>query len=209
VSPSILRLGRFEAVGVGFDAALRDALVPAVDGVPGLRALFGGRLGPGHGGARVVATVWSSGDDLEAAERAGSAVVHVGTDLVPGSPAGVPETFPVVLEVEAARDAPITIVRVVRGRTRPGELEGYLDDARAGVLGDHATGGGPLALYLTADAPDRFLTLSLWGAWSHVEAATGADHRHVDRTRHAERLASWTTEHYEVVPGLAVIRPGG
>ena len=69
---------------------------------------------------------------------------------------------------------------------------------------------GPLALYLAIDPPDRFVTLSLWGGWSHVEAATGADLEHVERTRHEERLATWTAEHYEVVPGLAVvISPGG
>ena len=88
-----------------------------------------------------------------------------------------------------------------RGSPAPGQLDGYLDEARAGTLADRAIGEGPLALYLAVDPPDRFVTLSLWGGWSHVEAATGADHEHVDRTRHAERLVTWTAEHYEVIPG--------
>ena len=98
-------------------------------------------------------------------------------------------------------------MRVVSGITRAGQLDGYLDEARAGTLADRAIGEGPLALYLAVDPPDRFVTLSLWGGWSHVEAATGADHEHVDRTRHAERLVTWTAEHYEVIPGLAVVDP--
>ena len=117
--------------------------------------------------------------------------------------------LPIALELDAAVDARIAIIRLVRGVTRPGELDAYLDDAREGVLSDRSTGGGPLAFYLAIDPPDRFVTLSLWGGWSHVEAATGADHEHVERTRHEERLVSWTAEHYEVVPGLGVIRPEG
>ena len=128
----------------------------------------------------------------------------------PGRPAGSPGGRPRCGRSREPEDgARIAIIRVVRGVTRPGELEAYLDDARAGVLGDRSTGGGPLALYLAIDPPDRFLTLSLWGSWSHVEAATGADHEHVERTRHEERLVTWSAEHYEVVPGLAMVRGEG
>jgi heme-degrading monooxygenase HmoA len=92
-------------------------------------------------------------------------------------------------------------------RHRPGgAADAYVDAAREGTLADRAAGTGPLALWLAVDRPDRFVTLSLWGDWAHVEAATGADVHRVDRTRHAERLAGWNAEHFEVIPGLAVIR---
>lgn len=209
MSPSVLRLVRFDAAGAGFDAALRDALSPELDVVPGLRAAIGGRMGPGQEGARLVATVWSSEAAVQAAVDARSAIVLLDPGILPGTPGGPPEVLPVALEVEPEDGARIVIIRVVRGVTRSGELAAYLDDARAGVLNDRSTGGGPLALYLAIDPPDRFLTLSLWGSWSHVEAATGADHEHVERTRHQERLATWTAEHYEVVPGIAMVRGGG
>ena len=120
---------------------------------------------------------------------------------------GLVERLPVAVTLEPAEASRISILRVVSGITRAGQLDGYLDEARAGTLADRAIGEGPLALYLAVDPPDRFVTLSLWGGWSHVEAATGADHEHVDRTRHAERLATWTAEHYEVIPGLALVDP--
>ncbi len=209
MSQSVLRLVRFDAAGAGFDAALRDALAPELAAVPGLRAAIGGRMGPGQEGARLVATAWSSEATMQAAVDAGSAITLKDPGVLPGSPGGPPEVLPVAVEVEPEDGARIAIIRVVRGVTRPGELGAYLDDARAGVLGDRSTGGGPLALYLAIDPPDRFLTLSLWGSWSHVEAATGADHEHVERTRHEERLVTWSAEHYEVVPGLAMVRGEG
>ena len=209
MGPSLLRLTRFDAAGAGFDAALRDRLAPAIGQAPGLHAVIGGRMGPGQDGPRLVATVWTSREAMEAAMAAGSTIADADPDLLPGSASGPAEVLPIALQLDAAVDARIAIIRVVRGVTRPGQLDGYLDDARAGVLADRSTGGGPLAFYLATDPPDRFVTLSLWGGWSHVEAATGADHEHVERTRHADRLASWTAEHFEVVPGLAVVRPEG
>ena len=206
--PSILRMTRFDAAGAGFDTALRDRLAPVIGDVPGLHAVIGGRMGPGQDGPRLVATVWTSREAMEAAIGAGSAIPDSDPAVLPGS-SGPTDVLPIALQLDAAVDARIALIRVVRGVTRPGELDAYLDDARSGVTADRSSGGGPLAFYLATDPPDRFVTLSLWGGWSHVEAATGADVRHVERTRHEERLASWTTEHYEVVPGLAVVRPEG
>ena len=202
---SVLLLVRFRAVGAGFDAALRDALSPGIGLAPGLRAVFAGRMGPGDDGERLLASVWADNDAAQAAIDADRAPVPLGG--IHGTRDGLVERLPVAVTLEPADASRISILRVVSGVTRAGQLDGYLDEARAGTLADRAVGEGPLALYLAVDPPDRFVTLSLWGGWSHVEAATGADHEHVDRTRHAERLATWTAEHYEVIPGLAVIEP--
>jgi hypothetical protein len=203
---SILLLVRFRAVGAGFDAALRDALQPGTCLAPGLRAVFAGRMGPGDEGERLLASVWADDDAAQAAVDADRAPVPL-VGALHGTPDGLVERLPVAVTLEPAEASRISIMRVVSGITRAGQLDGYLDEARAGTLADRAIGEGPLALYLAVDPPARFVTLSLWGGWSHVEAATGADHEHVDRTRHAERLATWTAEHYEVIPGLAVVDP--
>ncbi len=71
VRPSILRLTRFDAAGAGFDTALRDRLAPVIGDVPGLHAVIGGRMGPGQDGPRLVATVWTSREAMEAAIGAG------------------------------------------------------------------------------------------------------------------------------------------
>jgi hypothetical protein len=206
---SVLRLVRFNAVGAGFDAALRAALAPALAGVPGLRTAVAGRIGPGEDGERLLVSVWDDEDALRAAVRSSTAAALAHPGWLHGTPAGPADVLPVAIEVEPALDAAISIVRVLSGTTKPGELGAYTANAREGTLRDRAAGEGALALYLGAEPPCRFVTVSLWGRWSHVETATGADHEHVDRTRHAERLATWTAEHYEVIPGLAMVRPAG
>jgi len=203
---SVLLLVRFHAVGAGFDAALRHALRPGIGVAPGLCAVFAGRMGPGDEGERLLASVWADDDAAEAAIDADRAPIPL-VGALHGTPDGLVERLPVAVTLEPAEASRISIMRVVSGITRAGQLDGYLDEARAGTLADRAIGEGPLALYVAVDPPDRFVTLSLWGGWSHVEAATGADHEHVDRTRHAERLATWAVDHYEVIPGLAVVDP--
>ncbi len=201
----VLRLVRFRAVTAGFDAALRDALAPGIGLAPGLRAVFAGRMGPGGDGERLLASVWAGGDAVRAAIDADRAPIAADVAALHGTQDGLAEGLSVAVVLKPVEPSRISIMRVVSGITRAGQLDDYVEDARAGTLADRALGEGPLALYLAIDPPDRFVTLSLWGGWSHVEAATGADHEHVDRTRHAERLATWTAEHYEVIPGLAMV----
>ena len=64
----------------------------------------------------------------------------------------------------------------VPGEVRPGELEAYIAETEAGTLADAAAGRGPAVLYLAADPPDRFVTISLWPSWQ--------THRRRDRRRH-------------------------
>lgn len=203
----VLRLVRFGPVTPGFDAGLREALETALDDVPGLRTVSVGRVGPGEDGERVLATVWDDEAALAAAIAAGAPVAVEAPASVHDTAAGPALSWPVEVELEPIEGVATSILRVLSGTTHPGQLEAYARQAREGARGDRAAGEGPLAMYLAVDPPDRFVTLSLWGGWSHVETATGADHEHVDRTRHADRLRNWTAQHYEVVPGLALLRP--
>ena len=98
------------------------------------------------------------------------------------------------------------IVRLFEGQVRPGELDAYVDDARAGTLLDAAAGSGPMALYLARRTADAFVTLSVWPDWSTLQDATGGDVERPIATRHAHRLVAWHAEHYESIPGLTPAR---
>lgn len=205
MDPTVLRLFRFRPSGAGFDATVRDVLIPDLLRLPGIRGVFAGRVGPDEIGDRIIASLW----ETEAEMTSG-----LGLDLEPGvfHPELVPDTTDRRVDVRRIAfalppdsTADVGIIRVVEGTTRPGQLAAYVAEARDGTLDDRAAGFGPRGLYLAVEEPDRFLTLSLWDAWSHVEAATGADVNRVDRTRHRDRLVDWTAEHYEVVPGIAVV----
>ena len=98
----------------------------------------------------------------------------------------------------------VTILRLVRGRVRPGELDAYIEEARLGTAADMAGRDGPCGLYLATEAEDAFVTLSMWPSWDGLLAATGGDYRRPVATRHAERLVSWDAEHFEALPGLPV-----
>jgi hypothetical protein len=98
---------------------------------------------------------------------------------------------------------PPTLLRLFRGTVRSGELEAYVAEARAGTLADAAAGRGPSALYLAADPPDRFVTVSLWPDWTAIERATGGDIQQPIATRDSARLVEMDVVHYEVVADLA------
>jgi hypothetical protein len=58
--PSVMRLFRFRPASAGFDAILRDVLVPDMLRLPGIRGVFAGRVGPDDAGDRIIASLWSS-----------------------------------------------------------------------------------------------------------------------------------------------------
>lgn len=205
MDPTVLRLFRFRPAGPGFDAAMRDVLIPDLLRLPGLRGVLAGRVGPDEVGDRLIASLWATesqmasglGHDLE------GSLFH--PELVADALDCRLDVLPIAFSLALEPTVDIGIIRVVEGVARPGELPGYVAAVRDGTLADRAAGIGPRALYLGVSEANRFVTLSLWDAWSHVEAATGADTARVDRTRHEERLAAWSAEHYEVVPGIAVV----
>jgi hypothetical protein len=206
----VLRLFRFRPVRKGFDAILRDELIPDLVAFPDLVDVYVGRQGPDEMGDRLVASVWAS--------RAGMSGA-VGDSFEPATfhPEYLGETTDRILEThgldialrfdaaEVDRRLTTGILRLARGHIEPGELDAYREDVRIGTLADAEAGHGPLALYLATEPPDRFLTLSVWSSWSVLEAATGGDVRRPIATRHAERIKDWGAVHYEVLP--SIVRP--
>ena len=144
---SVLLLVRFRAVGAGFDAALRDALRPGIGLAPGLRAVFAGRMGPGDDGERLLASVWADDGAAQAAIDAGRAPIRAGRGA-PRHARTASSTAARRRDARARRGARISILRVVSGITRPGELGRLPRRGPGGNARRPAIGEGPLALYL-------------------------------------------------------------
>jgi hypothetical protein len=188
-----LRLFQFRPVGSGsaFDAAFREPF-RRFCALPGVVVAFVGRHGAADAGERIVASVWDTVDaatgpfELEALDG----IEDVRVELVP-------------VMVADARLPPAdttAILRIFRGSTKPGQLEAYASDVRAGVAADVAAGHGPLALFLAATGPDEFVTISTWPDWDAIAQATGGNVRQPGATRQTGRLRSGAVSHYEVLP---------
>ncbi len=198
----VLRLFRFRSAVPGFDAQIRDVLVPDVVRIPGNLAAYAGRNGADDDGARLIATVWASHEAMVAGVGADvdHGVFH--PELLAGSTDRELHGLAIACALPPDRYAEAGILRLVTGHTRPGAQVAYADAVSAGATADRAAGMGPIALYLGIQAPDRFATLSLWDSWAHLEEATGADIRAVGRTRHEDLLDRWAADHYEAIPGI-------
>src|SRR4051812_44780949 len=161
----------------GFDAQIRDVLIPDVALLPGNLAAYAGRIGPDDDGSRLIATVWESRDAMAAAvgEDFEQPIFH--PELLHGSADRELDVLPVACVLAPERYADAGILRLVTGHIRPGGQDAYVAAVGSGAMADRAAGTGPVALYLGVQAPDRFATLSLWDSWSHLETATGADIR--------------------------------
>jgi heme-degrading monooxygenase HmoA len=186
----------------GFDAQIRDVLIPDVVRIPGNVAAYAGRIGPDDDGTRIIATVWASEEEMAAGVGIDFEAPVFHPELLPGSADRELDVLPIACTLPPDRYADAGILRLVTGHTRPGGQQAYVEAVTAGAAADRDAGVGPIALYLGIQAPDRFATLSLWDSWSHLEAATGADTRAVGRTRHEELLDRWAAEHYEAIPGI-------
>jgi hypothetical protein len=199
----VLRLFRFRSAAPGFDAKIRDVLIPDVVGLPGNLAAYAGRIGPDDDGLRLIATVWESRAAMVASVGAGFEEPVFHPELLPGSTDRRLDVLEMACVLAPDRYADAGILRLVTGHTRAGEANAYTEAAGAGAVADRNAGVGPVALYLAVGEPDGFATLSLWDSWDHLEQATGADTRVVARTRHDELLDHWEAEHYEAIPGIA------
>ena len=175
-------------------------MVPDLVRLPGVIGVHVGRHGPDAIGERLVASIWESDEAM--LEAMGPDVEQ--SRFHPEHLADTTDRSVVVhdlaIAVRTDRPDPERVVRVVRGLVRSGQLDAYVEDARAGTLRDAATQQGPLALYLAPLPPDRFLTLSVWSEWSAIEVSTGAGTRAPSATRHAERLLEVDATHYESLP---------
>lgn len=196
---AVLRVLRFRPLANEFDAILRDEILPVVSRAPGLIDLYAGRQGPDQLGPRVVVSCWSSLATMAAG---------VGRSLDdPAMPTGFREriadpeltVLPVAVTMRHPLERAPAVLRITRGRAKPGQLDRYIAEARHGVLEDVAAGHGPLALHLAADPPLGFVTCSIWPDWASIELATGGQRDRPISTRHRERLEDWAVEHYEVL----------
>ena len=195
----ILRVFRFRPEHPEFDGFLRTEMVADLRRFPGLLDVHIGRRGQDQGGDRIVTTVWADRPSMTAA---------VGESLETSTfhPERLADTTDRTLEILDLRIAlpfevsePPSLLRMFRGEVRPGELDAYVDETRAGTLADAEAGRGPCALYLAVDPPDRFITVSLWPSWQTIEIATGGDVHRPLTTKDTSRLVGMDIAHYEVV----------
>lgn len=206
----VLRLFRFRPSGVGFDAIMRDEIIPDLLALPGLLDVHVGRQGPNEVGERIVASIWTSRDAM---------ATGVGEDFDPPMfhPEHLDRTTDRRLEwlsldahlrfTTPAAAAVGVIIRLGRGQVRPDQLHDYVAEVRRGTRLDAEAGHGPLVLYLATTPPDRFLTLSVWASWVALEQATGGDLRRPVATRHEERIVAFEASHYECLPNLGPPAP--
>ena len=198
----VMRLFSFQPVRIAFDATLRQHMIPALLELPGLVDVYVGRQGPEELGPRLVATIWSSRDAMTAA--VGDSFEHPVflPEYLDETRDRTLEIVPLTFGYRFARPERPGILRVLHGAVLPSDLERYVDEARAGTIEDAEHGRGALALYLARNAPDRFVTLSVWTDWPTLQDATGGDVGRPVATRHARLLTTWTAEHYEAIPEL-------
>ncbi len=178
-------------------------MIPDLRRLSGLLDVHVGRHGPDSIGERLIASIWSSGHAMAqamgpSADIEASIFHPEHLDLTTDRTLAV---HPLEIAFHARVPDAGRILRLVHGRAREGELPTYVAEAREGTERDIASGQGPIALYLAAIAPDRFVTLSVWTGWEPIEASTGAGTHHPQATRHAERLVETAVEHFEVIPG--------
>lgn len=185
-----VRVARAAPAGLGFDAALRTALVPALRAHPFVVELWVGRHGPDELGERAFVALLahetldpdSGGADESATVLAWEPAHRLRVDVV-------------------ARDAPrATILRIARGSVATVDLETYLRDVHDGACRDVERGRGPVRLVVAQTGPVGFMTISTWPDWDAVAAATGASINRPVVTREQHRLNGFAVDHYELLP---------
>jgi hypothetical protein len=197
---TVIRLFRFRPVRPGFDEILRTDLIPDLCVQTGMLGCWSARQGPDELGPRVVVSVWdgasSAGPTLDpASDRFDRRYRDETTDWAS-------ELHPVRMFARFPVDGESRILRVFRGRVRPGELDAYEQEMRVGMEADANGTSGPAAICLAETGPDAFLTVSAWRDWPDIEASTGGDTRRPRATRRPDRLVDWDVSHFEIV-GLA------
>jgi hypothetical protein len=168
-----------------------------------VNAVFAGRRQPEEGGERVIVSVWSSFEAMAEGLDEGRSADPGELAHIPNAEVVTVRALPLAVALEFDRSATPAILRVFSGETRPGLLGEYIDQARAGTYADAMAAHGPTALYLGIDAPDRFVTVSLWTEWDRIATATGGNVRNPVAARHHQLLAGGTAVHFEILPNTA------
>jgi hypothetical protein len=193
----VIRLFTFRPARPAFDEILRNELIPELRSKAGLLDCYSGRQGPDELGQRIVASIWR--DRATMAEAVSETLGVFRPERLEETTDRVLEVMPLRIAETFALDGEPRILRVLRGRVRPGEMDHYEQDVRHGMALDIAGATGPAALYLAEDPPDGFLTMSVWRDWLDIERATGGDVHRPRATRQPERLVAFEVDHYEMV----------
>lgn len=195
---AMLRLFRFRATHAGFDEVLRTTLLPDLMTQAGLVTAYSGRQGPDEIGPRIVASAWTTREAMESAVGPRLGTFH--PELLVDTTDRSLEVLPLVIERRFIAHDEARILRQLRGTVRSGEIDLYVEEARAGTELDARSDHGPCSLFLAKAADDTFVTMSAWRSWHDIELATGGDVRRPRATRHHERLVDWEVDHFEIVP---------
>ena len=181
-----------------FDAGLRDTVLPRMLDDDRVVDVWVGRRGSRDDRARVLASTWI--DDPET--PLGAPIDVAGLRALGGHDVIVDgvEQAPLLIHASFERPEPTRVLRLFHGRVRPGELDAYIEVARAEVLADVEANDGLIGFALGARPPDSFTTVSVWTGWPAIEAATGGNTRTPFVTRNSELLAEFTVAHFEVLP---------
>jgi hypothetical protein len=179
------------------DAALREAIVPRLLDHDEVVDAWIGRQSSRSLRTRVLASTWTAEPQAEPLDL----VVLQGPGVTEGPPI-VDRVDHVALAVHARfdRPEPARILRVFRGRARPGELDDYVAEARSGMSADAEVNDGLIAFALGIEPPDAFIAVSVWTGWSAIEQATGGNTRRPFSTRNADRLVDFRVVHFEILP---------
>ena len=200
--PSVLRLLVFTpSADDGYvDNALRS-LARTLAGLP----LCSIDVGRRHDQARerVIATTWPDVRTMVAALGPESEHGVAPIEQLPVMQDSNVRVLPLAFSLTFDRSSPPSVLRVYRGRARPGELHEYTAEVREGTFADDSAAHGPLALCLAHDEPDRFVTVSTWTDWDTIMAATGGSFTNPIATRHSHRLLEGTADLYEILPTTA------
>jgi hypothetical protein len=208
MSPRTLRVVTFRALGPdsAVDAVLRTVVLPRLVDAPDVVDAWQGRRGAPDG-SHVLASTWiepprgAFGDPLDVALLRDPQLVSLGgTELV-----SVEETQ-LAVHARFSRPEPARLMRVFHGQARPGELDDYIDEARAGMTADAQINDGLVSYVLGRVGDDAFVSVSTWTGWAAIEAATGGDTRHPFATRNSGRLAEYRVAHLELLPEAPVAR---
>ena len=193
---SVVRVFTFRTVRPGFDAILRGEMMPELREMAGLIDVFFGRQGPDDVGPRIVVSAGRRRTGWSQASAIASACSIPSTSR---RRATMPS------QCSSSASATVSTGRRPRSSAPSGgssdraKLDAYVDEVRDGVELDRRNETGPTALYLGATDAGEFITASAWREWDDVARSTGGSIHDPNRTRHPERLVSWSIEHYEIV----------
>jgi hypothetical protein len=195
-----LRVYHFSPVRPTFDAITRTEILPALSRCPGVLGVWAGRKGPDELGRRVVASLWTSREAMEEAMGIDLAHLRFQPTYLDETTARVLEVMPVLLTLGVPGRLRSGVLRVARGLVSRGDVPSYAESVRAGVDVDRASSSDPDAVVLASTGQRRFVTISTWSGWTNLQAATGASIERPVSTRHLEDLASFSADHFELLP---------